>query len=71
MTSCISASSAYPTPPAIAVIAANSPADVVFVRLIIVAGSAFTPAFLAAIPSVNATARYPSAIGIASRIPSQ
>ena len=39
MTSCISASSAYPTPPAIAVIAANSPADVVFVRLIIVAGA--------------------------------
>ena len=37
--------------------AANSPAEVKFVRLMMVAGTAWIPKFLAAIPRVKETAR--------------
>ena len=62
--SSMTAISVYVASAAISVNPANSPADAWHVILARAACSAVNPAFLAAIPRVKDTARYPRAIGI-------
>ena len=67
--SSMTAISVYVASAAISVNPANSPADAWQVILARAACSAVNPAFLAAIPRVKDTARYPRAIGIPLCIP--